>query len=271
MKVVNPTNQSDSEQAAKPRAKSAIGYPYFDLESSIAVAKVIRERGGMSCEADQLAHWLDYKSTRSGTYLTRVAAAKQFGLISGNSDRFSVTDRALAIIAPVMPSDAARAKSDAFLAVGLFARVFNDFRGKMLPPAVGIANLFQNTYGIVPDRVPQAVRVFLSSAQQADYLAGSGDTQRLVPPATAATAAQPDEKPDASAPESLSTTTPAPEKPKGGSSGGGDGPTGIHTAIIGLLRDLPPPGTVWPTKAKARFMAAFKANIDHIYPEEDET
>lgn len=46
--------------------------------------------------------------------------------------------------------------------------------------------------------------------------------------------------------------------------------TGVHSAIIGLLRDLPPRGTTWNPKKKQRFVDAFKAAIDHIYPEQDE-
>jgi hypothetical protein len=30
------------------------------------------------------------------------------------------------------------------------------------------------------------------------------------------------------------------------------------------------PGTTWHPKKKQRFLGAFKAAIDHIYPEEDE-
>lgn len=264
MKVILTQEQQGDQGQPKPRTKSATTSPYFDLDASIAVAKVIRERGGTGCEADQLALWLQYASTRSGTYLTRVAAAKQFGLLAGNSSHFTITDRALAIVAPVMPSDAIRAKGEAFLSVELFAKIYADFKGKMLPPPVGLSNLFQNTYGIIPDRVPTAVRVFLNSAQQSGYLQGSGDSQRLVPPAAIPNIADnlPGDKVD----------PPPVDKPKhgSGSGGGGNDPPGIHTAIIGLLRDLPPPGTAWPTKAKARFMAAFKANIDHIYPEDDE-
>lgn len=271
MKVVHqkPEQAIDGQPAPKGRTKSAIGYPYFDLDASIKVAEAIHMQGGGACSPDQLAHWLDYKSTRSGTYLTRVAAAKQFGLIEGSGDRLTVADRALAILAPVMPSDAIRSRAEAFLNVELFDRVYNDFRGKTLPPDVGLSNLFQNTYKIVPDRVPQAVRVFLASARQAEFLVGAGDNTRLIQPSAASTQnqnlgqAQEQEKPK-DAPE-------VPEKPKpltGG--GGGDGPTGVHSAIIGLLRDLPPAGTVWPAAKKARFLAAFQATIDFVYPQEED-
>ena len=43
--------------------------------------------------------------------------------------------------------------------------------------------------------------------------------------------------------------------------------TGIHTALIGLLRELPSPGP-WDKSKKEGFLYAFKAIIDFIYPEE---
>jgi len=55
-------------------------------------------------------------------------------------------------------------------------------------------------------------------------------------------------------------------KPKGG--GSGDGPRGIHEAISGLLRYLPPPGTPWSAQKKEAFLKAFTAAIELIYPEE---
>ena len=256
-------------EAAKPRAKSAVGFPYFDFDSSLAVAKTIRDQGGSSGLHDQIAHWLGYQSIKSGTYLTRVAAAKQFGLVASTGSGLAVSDLALSILAPVMPTDAASAKARAFLNVELFSKVNTDFHGRALPPPMGLQNLFQNTYGIVPDRVQQAVRVFLSSASQTGYLVGSGDSQRLVTPVsgsvTPAAATEVESKGEAAA---TPVVSPDKQRTGGGSGTGGEGPPGIHTAIIGLLRDLPAPGTVWPFKAKARFMAAFKANIDHIYPEE---
>lgn len=258
IKSVKDAKEASSEVSA---ARSGMNSPYFDLDASIKVAEIIHNKGGGAGTPDQLAAWLEYKSTRSGTYLTRVSAAnKHFGLIDTEGDRFIVTERAQKILAPVMPNDAVEAKADAFLAVPLFAKVYERFRGSQLPQEAGLKNLFENTFKVLPDRVPQAVRVFLSSAEQAGFFATTGDRSRLVRPAAAnvppqAIVTKKDEQP------------PAPEKPKGG---GGDGPTGgVHSAIIGLLRELPPPGTPWTSQKKQRFLDAFKATVDFIYPEED--
>jgi hypothetical protein len=259
LKTVQKQEAAKSENAS---VRAGLNSPYFDLDSSIKVADMIYNRGGGSCTSDQLAAWLGYSTTRSGTYLTRVSAAnKHFGLIEQTGDRFSVTERGKTILAPVMPEDAINAKVNAFLAVPLFSKVYDNYKGGQLPPEIGLKNLFQNTFKVLPDRVSQALRIFLNSAEQAGFFSTTGDRSRLV-------------RPTASAPSSAVQSTPikeeAPAPVEKARVGGGDGPTGgIDSAIAGLLRKLPQPGP-WNAKEKKRFKDAFLSAIDFLYPDEGE-
>lgn len=261
--MADPKTGRDPKQGdpAKTSARSGLNAPYFDLDASIKVAEAIYSRGGGTASSDQLAAWLDYTTTRSGTFVTRISAAnKHFGLIEQIGDQFTLTERGRNILAPVMPEDAANARIDAFLGVQLFARVHEELKGKQLPPEAGLKNLFQHSYKILPDRVLPAVRVFLNSAEQAGFFSATGDRSRLIRPGNSArvTASLSTEgKKD----EGTATT----EKPRGSSSDGGS----IHPSIIGLLRDLPPPGTPWSAQKKKTFLAVFTAAIDWIYPTEE--
>lgn len=259
---------SDSPDKAPrgPGPKSATQYPYFDLDDSVAVAKAVHERGGGTCTRDLAAAALGYSTVKSGAFLSRIYAAKQFGLIEIDGDTISVTDRATNILHPVMDSDAVVAKRDAFLAVPLFQKVYEKFKGSGLPHEQGLQNLLKNEYKIVPDRIKPAMRVMLDSAEQAGFFAVSGNRTRLIAPTgvvhtgggkieTPAAKVdgegqqQPDRKPTAS--------------------GGGDGPTGVHGALVAMLRELPRPGTPWPKSKKDLFMTAFRSIIDVIYPEQE--
>jgi hypothetical protein len=260
----NPSGASSTGAQKKSRGISGTAHPYFDLDAGIKVAEVIHKQGGGAAASDQLAAWLDYASIKSGTYLTRIAAARQFGLIESVSGGLAITDRGRTILAPVMPDDSLNAKVDAFLDVELFAKVYEQFKGASLPPEAGLKNLFLQTYKILPDRVPQAVRVFLNSAEQAGFFKTTGDRTRLVKP-TPHTVNQP-ATPD---PQKKDEQQPSPAHDKQRAHVA-EGPAGVHSAIIGLLRDLPPPGTTWSPKKKLRFLDAFKAAVDHIYPEDDE-
>lgn len=255
--VSSPSKQPGS----KSGSRGTMSAPYFDLDASIKVADAIYSRGGGTASSDQLSAWLEYKSTRSGTFITRMSAAnKHFGLTDQNGDQFTLTDRGRNILAPVMPEDATNAKAEAFLSVALFAKVYEDHRGKALPPEVGLKNLFKNTYQILPDRVNQAVRVFMNSAEQAGFFNEGKD--RLIRPGKGTSTSQVG---DAKKTESTSQ----PEKQRIGGAGGGDGGS-IHPSIIGLLRDLPPPGTPWTAQKKKTFLTVFTAAIDWIYPTETE-
>jgi hypothetical protein len=258
---MNDANPAGAEAQKKTRSISGTAHPYFDLDAGIKVAEAIHTQGGGTAAPEQLAAWLDYSSTKSGTYLTRIAAARQFGLIESVDGGLATTDRARTILAPVMPEDSVNAKVEAFLSVELFSKVYEQFKGGSLPPESGLKNLFQQTYKLLPDRVPQAVRVFLNSAEQAGFFKTTGDRSRLVKPTSLAV-----NRP--ATPEApKKDDPPAPERHRPHPV---DGAAGVHSAIVGLLRDLPPPGTTWSPKKKQRFMDAFKAAIDHIYPEDDE-
>lgn len=64
---------------------------------------------------------------------------------------------------------------------------------------------------------------------------------------------------------------PPPPPPNGSGNGGGNGgDPGIHPALLGLLRNLPPVGTKLPPKRRAALTEAFKSTVNFIWPEEDD-
>ncbi len=266
MEAVTKISPQTPSQSKKLTGRAVVSYPYFDLTKSLEVAKTIYDRAGGMCEPDQLVTLLDYKTVKSGTFITRISAARQFGLVRHDTGKIVITERAKQIISPVMPDDAQNGLIDAFLCVELFAKVYDQFRGNVLPSSDGLRNLFLNVFGITPDRVEPAMRVFINSAQQAGFFP-SGDRSKLVRPISNQLGR--DQKNEDT---SAKPIEPASERPIGtsqNSSGGGDPPPGIHTAIVGLLRELPSPGAEWPKGSKRRFIKAFLATLDFVYPDAD--
>jgi len=268
MDTVKPAQQPTKPETKPKEAQSRVsgsGYPYFDLESSIEVVKTINDKGGGACDNDQLAPWLGYTSVNSGTYSTRLSSARYFGLILNIDGRITITNRAKSILAPVMAEDTIAAKADAFLSVPLYSKVYEQFRGGPLPPEVGLINLFKQTHKILPERASNAVKVFLRSAEQAGFFK-EGGRNRLVRPALGS-AQRPAAIHAKEAPDTVQATATM-EKPKfAGGGGGGDGI--VHSALIALLRDLPAPGTPWEPHKKKKFLTAFEAMIEFIYPGDD--
>jgi len=94
---------------------------------------------------------------------------------------------------------------------------------------------------------------------------------RLIKPVVAVAAAQ--STPTDTTPTTTDDFEPDPVQDRhrdrrggGGGNGSGDGTGGVHSAIAGLLRELPAPGTAWDLDEKQNFLDAMKAVLDFIYP-----
>jgi hypothetical protein len=253
------------KKAGKERPKSGVAFPYYGLNESIQVAHVMHHGNGGAADRAQLAALLNYKSTNSGTFLTRVAAARLFGLIEpGDGNRLRVTMRGRYIVAPISPAQQAAAKAEAFLAVDLFRRVFDMFNGSELPEEAGLKNLFENDFGVVKTRIVPTIRIMRESADEAGFFKLGGPRRMVMPTAGAGSAiVSPATKPDAPSDE------PSPRYSGGGGGGGGGGGDldGIDPAIVGLLKRLPPGGTTLTAARRQTLIDAFTATIKFLYPE----
>lgn len=244
----------------RPRKQSAISSPYFDHKASVGVAEVVQNIGGGSAAPDFLASKLGYKSINSGTFLTRVASARAFGYVATLNGNYVVTDRGRAIVSPVMPEDAINAKADGFLAVPLFARVYEDHKGRTIPPLVGLANLFRN-YGIIPDRIKDAVRVFMSSAEQCGFFDAAKD--RLIRPVVNAPIALNAPQQEQRTPAVIDVT---PTMERSRRRGGNDGDGGDYDPLIqGLLDRLPPADSEFPLERRVTWLKAMVNSLELIY------
>ncbi len=261
--------EASAESVKRSPKRSSVSYPYFDHDTSLEVARKIHSEAGGSCEADRLAALLGYKTTNSGTFQTRLSAAKQFGYVRADGPTLSVTDRAKQALHPVLPEDGNIAKSAAFLSVELFGQVYERFKGGTLPSKTGLKNLLEQTYGLGAERLEPAIRVLMDSAQQTGFF-HNGDQTRLIKPTNhSAGAKQPDPGHASAHHPAPLAPTPAPEhRPTPAATA--DPPAGVHTAIVGLLRELPPPGSSWSKRGKARFVKAFLATLDFVYPDDEE-
>jgi len=157
-------------------------FPRYDLDSSIAVARVIHERGaGGVVSSDELAAFLEYSSTANGAYLYRVAAARLFKLIMGQGRAIQITPLALDIIRPDHPESAVRARLDAFYQIPLYRRFVEANEGKELPPVPHLRNALANM-GVAEKEAPLALARLLDSAEQAGLFKTAGKRTRLIRP-----------------------------------------------------------------------------------------
>jgi hypothetical protein len=251
--------------AEKPRARRVSGearYPNFDLENCLEFARAIKEQGGNACTAEQLGALLRYKNVRGGGFISRVAAARLYGLISTVDGRYRITPLAETILYPVTGTDRQRAMRDAFFNVPLFRTIYEEFRGTRLPEALGLDNFLRTKFGIPPgDRTVLARRVFLDSAAQAGFFTASGgEKTNLVDPIMGSSVG------------SEPTSQPISEYGGGTGTGRGNGggivvplePQGsVEPLLWRLIEEIPPRGEAWPNRREWNDL--WNSTIDFLY------
>lgn len=270
--TVTETTVSTSAQKII-RTKSEVSFPYYDLNKSIDGARVVHEKAGGRCQRQQLAILLGYSGTNNGGFLTRFSAMKMFGLIEEQTEGITLTERAKNILSPIYPSDAQKAKLEAYFNVELYRRVFDDFEGRALPSNEGLQNLLTNDYKVVPKQVPQALRNLMESANTAGLFSLTGNRTMMVrplaDPSKSATLQIPASDGDATILQEESFV----ESGSGQSQQSKNGTAtnaAIHPALAGLLINLPLIGERLGTKRRNALIDAFRSTINFIYPEEEE-
>lgn len=271
------TEDETSQSRSAPRARSSVAFPYYSLDKSIDVPRVIHQRAGGRCGRGQLAGLLGYSGVKNGGFATRISAAKMFGLIEESGESISLTDRARKILSPVRPSDAEQAKLDAFMSVELFRKVFEDFEGHTLPGPDGLQNLFLTEYKIVPKQVASALRNLMESADSAGLFDLGGRT-KLIRPIIRPESSEQSATPTLAQPGTTREHPPAeieqePQhtfRTKATLTGANPDLNGVHPALVGLIQNLPPIGSTIGPKRRAALIDAFKHTVNFVYPEEEE-
>jgi hypothetical protein len=230
------------------------------LDVGVSVAQAMIGAGGVALTTDQLAGVMGLQAG-SGNFVLKVATARLFGLVNNVGGKYELTDTGFAIV----DRDEKRqrtARAAAFLQVPLYRRVYDEFRGRQLPPRPhGLEQAFVR-FGVSAKQKEAARLAFDKSAQQAGFFATGNE--RLVEPIIAASGAPPSGRPPI-------------EDDGGGSGNGGNGgsnrrqvddeqeTSGLHPFIRGLLDTIPEPGTNWAMEGRAKWLQAAANIFDLMY------
>jgi hypothetical protein len=175
LKNLSPEEVERIRKAA--RVPSTIQFPYTDMSDAIAVAEGVLRGGGIALTRDQLAAAMGL-APNGGGFATKVATAKTFGVVEAQAGKYQLTELGHEV---VDPQRRPAAMSDSFLAVELYRKVYEEFRGKRLPPRPhGLEAAFVN-FGVSPKNAKIARLAFDKSARMAGFFP-NGDEDRLVMP-----------------------------------------------------------------------------------------
>jgi hypothetical protein len=182
MEEITASTERSVGERAEHRKRSPVRIPGYHLADSVAVAVAVHEKGGGAATDEQLAAFLGYRSTNSGAYLSRIGAARLFGVVTRHGTDFVLTPVAHKILMPVYSEQAREGLIEAFFAVPLFKSIYEEHQGRELPPEFGFKNLLRNKYQVPPDRLGHADRVLMQSAEQAGFFATRGTSTHLILP-----------------------------------------------------------------------------------------
>jgi hypothetical protein len=231
--------------------RSTIEFPYTDLDNAVETVRGVHAVGGTACDYDQLAAQLNVEA-KGGGFRLRVNGAKTYGLITyERGGRITLTELGRKIV----DSEQERAaRLDAFLAVPLFGKVYETYRGSQLPPQAGLERSLVGM-GVGKKVADRARQVLLRSAKQAGFFELSQD--RLTAPSVKTASHQ----------NEASKDHEKKHKPTGG---GGPGDHGFHPFIEGLLKTLPTPETSWSIPGRVKWLQAASHVFDLIYTNDEQ-
>jgi hypothetical protein len=161
-----------SEDGADVRRElSTIAFPYLDLETAIDVAHAIYNRSGLGpCDLDELA--AEMKQVVSGAFRLKTGTARIFGITEreGKSG-IKLSDLGRQIVSP----DTERAaRAEAFMRVPLYAAIYENYKGHLLPPMKALEREMQKL-GVSSKQTDKARQAFERSAAQAGYFESGDD------------------------------------------------------------------------------------------------
>jgi hypothetical protein len=263
-KIASDTSPPRQEKArAKAKAKkpppkrntqSTIAFPYRDLDTGISVALAIMGAGGVALTTDQLAGVMNL-TAGSGNFVIKTATARMFGLVTYAGGKYELTNLGFDIVDKEERRQR-KARAEAFLTVPLYKRVYEEFKGKSLPPRpLGLEQAFIR-FGVSPKQKDTARLVFDKSAGQAGFFVNGPD--RLIEPIVAGLPRQ-------SVYVDENDVFDEPEKGSGGAAKSPFEGLGRHPFIQGLLETLPEPKTNWTVEGRAKWLQAAARCFDLIY------
>jgi hypothetical protein len=255
----SPNGDALSEGSdGEARQRSSIAFPYADLEDVEQIAgKIHGNVGSGVCEDDQLAAWLGLSPKSSG-YRVRIAAARLFGVIeSPSAGAYQLTDLGKQV---VDPQRLRTARVSAFLNIPLFAKMYEQHRGGVLPPAAAFERTIEGA-GVAPKQKARARQILERSADYAGFF--EQGKNRLVKPGIAGSA------PPAADPSRVRYGgSHGGQGDGGGGEGGEGGDKPLDPMLVGLIDKLPR-GQTWLNKDRITWLKAATVIFELVYGSED--
>lgn len=160
------------------RQSRGIGFPILSLSEAARMLTNIATYG-FEHSAQTLASLMGHKTTNSSSFRQRVAAFRDWGLLTGRGDRLTMTDTARMIAMPTSSDARQKAMQASFLHCEIFSRLHEEIAKGRNIDRDGLKGQAVNRFSVSPQRVDKFVDSFIESALAAG-MARHDDQGQLV-------------------------------------------------------------------------------------------
>lgn len=173
-----------SKSADSPSTRGA-AFPYQSLPEAVQLVKDAGSHGrGHSAQA--LAGYAGHQSHTSGPFRRKVAALKDWGFITGTSDRFTLTESAMVVAHPPSREREREVLLNSFKQSGLFWLVYENSAKDRVIELASVGNAAVGNLGVAVASKDRFVRNLVDSAELIGLAERVGsDKIRFVPLAEA--------------------------------------------------------------------------------------
>ena len=161
--------------------------PFIGVGDAFELVQKIYEQGGGQASRDLMSR-LTGNSYSSSSFIKKIGALKSYGLVTYQNEAVFLSEIGTAIAAPTSEMSEANAKKTAFLNIGVFSKIYDRHKGKLLPADEFLRNIVEQDAGIPRELSSEWVLAFKSSARAAGlfYDRPDGKTQIVETPAETA-------------------------------------------------------------------------------------
>lgn len=238
-------------------AAPAFRFTMFDLTSCLQIPAMIHNQGGKLTNVE-LAQHLGYKSEVNGSFNTRLANARLFGLVEGSTAGLSASRRAIDILFPDVPATEARARIEAFESVPLYKAVLDQYHGQPLPDEKGMLNALTTRWDITAEKAPMVLARMMDSAEQAGLFSVAGGRTKMIRPTIGTVST-----PQATPPHGGGVHAVNPISPGVGDGGGAKKSVRHNKMIDGALDELP--DDAWSVAEMKQWLQFFESALRVVY------
>lgn len=163
----------------RPRQKRSTGFPVLPLPEAVRILKEVTKYG-FDHTIPALATHMGHKTHNSGSFRERIAALRDWGLITRRDDMFTMTETARMIAMPTDQAMELQSTRQAFKACRVFYTLYEQTAKGQAISREGIKAQAVHEFAVTPGRADKFVDSFVRSAMAAELAELDGEGQVIL-------------------------------------------------------------------------------------------